>query len=185
MQHGGVVVSAAFSPDGRHIVTAADYSAHLWKPGAVKALTTMRHDEAVVSAAFSADGLRIVTASGNTARLWEAGAETPLATMRHDGDVISASFSADGRRIVTASDDGTARLWDTGFFLLDGQKLIDTICRDILNIDINAPPRENDLSRLTDEELQMAAVIDPNTERDVCRPPTRWQRLANMFGIGG
>ena len=57
-------------------------------------------------------------------------------------------------------------------------------CREILNVDIKAPPRETDLSRLTDEELQMAAVIDPNTERDVCRPPTRWQRFASMFGIG-
>jgi hypothetical protein len=68
---------------------------------------------------------------------------------------------------------------------LNGQKLIDTICRDILNVNIKAPPRDTDLSRLTDEELQMAAVINPNTERDVCRPPTRWQRFASMFGIEG
>ncbi len=68
---------------------------------------------------------------------------------------------------------------------LPHQKLIDTICRDTLNVNINAPPRKTDLSRLTNEELQMAAVINPNTERDVCRPPTRWQRFASMFGIGG
>jgi hypothetical protein len=62
---------------------------------------------------------------------------------------------------------------------------VTAICRDILNVNINAPPRKTDLSRLTDEELQMAAVIDPNTEHDVCRPPTLWQRFASMFGIGG
>ena len=187
MQHDEPVISAAFSPDGRRIVTASlDNTARLWQAGSETSLATMRHDKGVNSAAFSADGRRIVTASlDNTARLWQAGSETSLATMQHDEDVISAAFSPNGRRIVTASWDMTTRLWDAEFFLLNDHKLIDTICRDTLNVNINTPPRDNDLSRLTNEELQMAAVINPNTERDVCRPPTWWQRLASMFGIGG
>jgi WD40 repeat protein len=185
MRHDSLVNSAAFSPDGRRIVTASlDNTARLWQAGAETPLATMQHDYWVNSAAFSPDGRRIVTVSNNTARLWQAGAETPLAAMRHDGPVASAAFSPDGRRIVTASIDATARLWDTGLLFLNGHKMIDKICRDILNVDTNAPPRDTDLSRLTDEELQMAAVIDSNTERDVCRPPTRWQRLLGMLGFG-
>lgn len=186
MQHDGAVVSASFSPNNQHIVTASsDNTARLWAVGSATPLASMRHNEPVVSAIFSADGRHIATASDdNTVRLWAAGSETPLATIQHDQGLISAVFSADGRRIVTVSRSNSARLWDTEFLLLEHQQLIDTICRDILNVDTNAPPRNTDLSRLTDEELQMAAVIDPNTERDVCRPPTRWQRLRRMFGFG-
>ncbi len=186
MQHRAPVNALDyFSADGNIVTASEDGTARLWPIFEGKRLT-MRHDGPVKSAIFSPDGSRIVTASyDNTASLWQTGAETPLATMRHDKEVFSAAFSPDGRRIVTASADGTARLWDTGFFLLNVHKLIDTVCRDILNVNINAPPRNTDLSRLTDEELQMAAAINPNTERDVCRPPTRWQRFASMFGIGG
>jgi WD40 repeat protein len=180
-------VSAVFTTDGQRIVTALkETAARLWETGTETPLALMRHNDLVSGAAFSADGRFIVTTSqDNTARLWDTGAETPIATMRHDDHVLRATFSADGRRIVTASSDKTARLWDIGFFLLDDKHLINTICRDILNVDINAPPRDTDLSRLTDEELQMAAVIDPDIERDVCRPPTRFQRFLSMFGFGG
>ena len=185
LQHADSVNSATFSPDGRRIVTAShDNTARLWEAASGRTLATLQHDGPVSSAVFSPDGRNIATSSWDkTARLWEATSGQTLATLQHDGPVSSASFSPDGRSIVT-SNDKTALLWDIGFFLLNGQKLIDTICRDILNVDINAPPLDNGLSRLTNEELQMAPAIDPNTERDVCRPPTRWQRFASMFGIG-
>ena len=118
-------------------------------------------------------------------RLWQTGAERPIATMQHGSWVLSAAFSADGHHVVTASKDHTALVRDIEFLLIDDQSIINTICRDTLNVGINAPPRDSDLSRLTDEELHMAAVIDPYIERDVCRPPTRFQRFLGMFGIGG
>jgi hypothetical protein len=105
--------------------------------------------------------------------------------MRYETQLESATFSPDGRRILVLTDPGSVYIWDTSFFLFTGPMLIEKICRDILNVDINAPPRDTDLSRLSDEELQMAPMIDPKTERDVCRPPTRWQRFLGMFGFGG
>ena len=69
-------MSAAFSPDGKRIVTASfDKTARLWDAESGKQIgePLMGHTDAVRSAAFSPDGKRIVTASlDNTARLWDA-----------------------------------------------------------------------------------------------------------------
>jgi WD40 repeat protein len=74
------VFSAAFSPDGEHIVTASeDKTTRLWDTKTCKPIgePNQGHEDRVWSAAFSPDGRRIVTASGdNTARLWEVFANT-------------------------------------------------------------------------------------------------------------
>ena len=72
--HEGRVNSAAFSADGRRLVTASDdRTARLWEAGTGKELAVLRgHEGRVNSAAFSADGRRVVTASEDyTVRLWE------------------------------------------------------------------------------------------------------------------
>ena len=68
------VLSAAFSPDGRRIVTAsADHSARIWDAATGKQVAALEgHTGIVRSAAFSPDGQRIVTASeDNIARIWD------------------------------------------------------------------------------------------------------------------
>ena len=114
--HQDRVVSAAFSPDGSHLVTAAyDNTARVWDVRSGALLTTLSgHTGWVNSAEFSPDGSRIVTASfDNSARLWDARTGAAIATLAgHTDRVISAAFSPDGSRVVTASADKTARLWD-------------------------------------------------------------------------
>ena len=114
--HGGAVVGAAFSPDGRRIVTASfDRTARIWDTATARPLAILSgHDGSVISAAFSPDGRRIVTASQDkTARIWDAVTARQLVVLSGHGDeVYSAAFSPDGRRIVTASEDRTARIWD-------------------------------------------------------------------------
>ena len=112
--HEGTVRGAAFSPDGRTVLTASeDKTARLWDAATGQTLHTLRgHEDSVVSAVFS--GRTILTASDdNTARLWDAATGQTLQTLRgHEAAVSSAVFSPDGRTVLTASKDNTARLWD-------------------------------------------------------------------------
>jgi WD40 repeat protein len=140
LRHPGGIFSAAFSANGRRVVTTStDGTARVWDVETGKMVgTPLQHQKTVRSAKFNADSRRIVTASfDGTARVWDV--ETgravsaslqhavvpelvlkmepgkPLTvqkTVQRPEEVYSAEFSADGRRVVTASEDGTARVWD-------------------------------------------------------------------------
>jgi dipeptidyl aminopeptidase/acylaminoacyl peptidase len=133
--HDGAVNSAAFSPNGKLIVTAGDdRTVRLLDATTmtqVRLLVT--HAEAVTLAAFSPDGKTIVTAGCDrfegyqctlgSARLWDVATGAELLRLEgHTGWVNSAAFSPDGAMVVTAGCDeyddgwpcarGTSRLWD-------------------------------------------------------------------------
>ncbi len=122
--HTAHLYSAAFSPDGKQVVTASfDHTAKIWDAASGKLLADLvGHREAVEYAEYSPDGKRILTASrDNTVKVWDAVTGFPLTSLRaHTSAVWSAHFSPDGRKIVSASDDSTARVWDavTGKLLL-------------------------------------------------------------------
>ena len=109
--HRHRVTSAAWSPDGAHIVTASyDNTARVWEAVTGKEVARLEaHGGAVYNAAWSPDGARIVTASvDQTAQVWEAGRELSRLEGR-----LRAAFSPDGSRIVTASTgSSTARVWE-------------------------------------------------------------------------
>ncbi len=117
LKHGGGVQHAAFSPDGRRIVTAsADAVARVWDATTGESVTPpLKVEHPVTHVSFSPDGKRVVTAEYNgTARVWDAATGKPVTPpLTHDDIVWRASFSPNGRRVVTASEDETARVWDT------------------------------------------------------------------------
>jgi WD40 repeat protein len=122
LEHKGRVHHAAYSADGRILVTAsADHTARLWHPATGQPLgSPLKHADTVVFAAFSPDSRLLVTAATHSARLWEAATGRELFPPReHRGTVVQAAFSPDSHRLLTADDEGTVRLWDA----LSGQPL--------------------------------------------------------------
>ena len=116
--HTAAVTTAAFSRDGRRIVTASDdRTARVWDPRTGKSVHVLRgHDGRVVDAAFSPDGRLVITASvDGTARLWSTSTGRTLHVLNGHtrAVVLTALFGPDGRVVVTAGADNLARVWDT------------------------------------------------------------------------
>jgi eukaryotic-like serine/threonine-protein kinase len=117
--HTGSIHAAAYSPDGRHIVTAsADSTARIWDAATGLEVMVLRgHTQNVRSAAFSPDGREILTASyDGTARTWDLASGLQRAQLNSQHDRMHfASYSPDGQRIVIAFGDGTGQVWDATF----------------------------------------------------------------------
>ena len=114
--HSDDVMSAAFSPDGRLVVTAStDGYCRIWDAATGALLKAIPHDIAVRSAEFNPQGDLLLTAAADgVARLWTL----PDYLLRtefkgHTETLPDARFSNDGAYIVTASRDGTARIYNT------------------------------------------------------------------------
>jgi WD40 repeat protein len=109
------LLNAAYSPDGRQLVTVSQKSvACIWDAATFRQIRRLPHPSEMWGARFSPDGRRLVTAaSDGVARVWEIQtAQLVLSLRQHTEAVHFAEFSHDGKRIVTASHDGTAQLWD-------------------------------------------------------------------------
>ena len=93
--------SAAFSPDGKRIVTAsATGTARIWDAASGKPVgeTAQSHDGRVlIYAAFSPDGQRIVTASRDwTAWIWDAASGKTISAPLSVKPTLSATFAKGG-----------------------------------------------------------------------------------------
>ena len=84
-------MSAAFSGDGKRVVTASDdNTARIWDAESGKEIAVLKgHTGSVLSAAFSGDGKRVVTASDdNTARIWDAESGKEIAVLKGHTDAV-------------------------------------------------------------------------------------------------
>jgi WD40 repeat protein/serine/threonine protein kinase len=116
LAHPAPVRTAAFSPDGRTVLTVCDDSrAYLWETATGTVRARLEHPADVLAAVFSPDGRLVLTAGEDgTARLWDAATGGPAGgPLRHAGPVRVAAFGRGGRTVFTAGEDRQVRLWDT------------------------------------------------------------------------
>ena len=115
LRHADGVSHAAFSPDGKRVVTASeDGTACVWDAQTGRALTPhLRHGASVTEASFSPDGRWIVTASqGGTARVWDSETGEPITPpLLHPFPFWHAQFVQNGKAVLTRSTDGQSALW--------------------------------------------------------------------------
>jgi WD40 repeat protein/tRNA A-37 threonylcarbamoyl transferase component Bud32 len=124
--HKGCVLAAAWSPDGRFILTGcADRKALVWDAATGKPVGgPLAHPARVNAVAVSPDGSKLVTATGDpgsstgAAWLWDRATRRLVGPpLEHPGAVWAVAFSPDGRTVVTGGGDstngqGAVRLWD-------------------------------------------------------------------------
>jgi tricorn protease-like protein len=116
--HKDTVSSAAFSPDGKRLVSGSwDTTIKVWDVESGAEVMTLRGDNKWVTAvAFSLDGTRIASGGeGKTITVWDLNSGSELMSFHGHNDYIdSLTFSSDGKHIVSGGGeiDKTVKVWD-------------------------------------------------------------------------
>ena len=114
--HHGNILSVAFSPDGKTIVSGGDdCTVRSWdlETGKPTGEPLPRHEDSGDCRAAISDGKTIFSVSEDeTVRLWEPATGKPIGEPLQENEVLSVAVSPDGKKVVIGGDDGTVRLWD-------------------------------------------------------------------------
>ncbi len=126
--HESPVAAAAFSPNGKFVVTGSDdRTARLWNTATGKPVGRLLHHPGPVwSVAYGPDGKTVLTGCDDgAARLWDVATGQAVGSpLRHEGVVMAVAYSPDGRTILTGSADNMARLWDVATLRPIGQPFV-------------------------------------------------------------
>jgi WD40 repeat protein len=118
LRHGAPVLAAAYSPDGRLIVTGcekADPVVRIWDWRAGQVVQRLvGHTKKVAGVAFSPDGRKVLTGSWDySAWLWDVQTGMRIGKVLDHQDLVqSVAFDEAGKVALTGGDDYMARLWD-------------------------------------------------------------------------
>ena len=113
----GHVWSAAFSPDGRQIVTTDDGAAQVWDAQTGRPLYTLPYGSTVYEAVYSADGARLIVAGGvGSVKIFDAASGALVHELRGDDErprYFAVAMSSDARLIAAIDTRGdVSHVWD-------------------------------------------------------------------------
>ncbi|APW62489.1 serine/threonine-protein kinase [Paludisphaera borealis] len=116
LSHEGPVDAAAFSPDGKTILTGGDdRTARFWDADTARPIgEPLQFPGAVQSVAISPNGeTALISGSDGAARFWDVAARRPVGPpLTHKSGILCVAFSPDGKMVATSGADKTARLWN-------------------------------------------------------------------------
>ena len=184
LRHLGAVQIAAFSPDGKTVLTVgADQTIRLWDAATAEPLgCPLMHQSGIQAATFSPDGKRLLTQGGDSsARLWDVATGQPMGQpMVQENELhLLAAFSSRSRRIVTVTGAirQQMRLWDADFPQPLGQSktlLLDATFqgadRSSQNIVTAVALSPDGKAALTDRQGKSAQLWDPGTGLPLGQP---------------
>jgi WD40 repeat protein/serine/threonine protein kinase len=120
LEHAAPLLTVAFTPDGKTLLTGGQGMVRLWDAATGAPLGEPLPAEASIAMTVSPDGRRLLATGGwnsngrvDAAQVWDLERRKPVGKpLGHADRVWAAAFSTDGRTIVAGSDDKTARIWD-------------------------------------------------------------------------
>ena len=182
--HDAAVWSAAVSPDGRQVATAAeDGTAIVWDAVDGRIISRLEgHAGAIYGLSFAAGGGVVATASGDgTICLWEAGSGTKRATITpdwrqgaHDRNVYGVAFTSSGDRLAAACGDGVIRLWQAG----TGEQLPDLQGHSRRVFAVCFSPDDRRLASASEDGTARLWNVETGMGDDVLRHPLRVNGVA-------
>jgi WD40 repeat protein/tetratricopeptide (TPR) repeat protein len=118
LRHDNAVEYAAFSPDGRRILTIIDAAqrnnkvVRIWDASTGQPVgVPLHHQGPSFPAAFSPDGRRVLVGVVDGAQVLDAATGREVTPRLTEEDIRDASFNRDGTRVLTVSTKG-GRVWD-------------------------------------------------------------------------
>jgi WD40 repeat protein len=117
LRHRQQAFDAAFSPDGKYVVSVGQESTiRLWEASTGQPVRNFATEQGMmpVSIAYSVDGKYVATGDGRgDVHLWNAATGKLAHRFQEHTDLVTVvAFSSDSRTLASSSRDGTVRLWD-------------------------------------------------------------------------